>query len=84
MKQTLPFTKEQVQNLAKKHPTPFYIYDEKGMEETARGLNDAFSGFWGVFRNYFAVKACPNPHILEILRKKKVSGRYLVPCRSLG
>ncbi len=71
MKQkTLPFTKEQVQDLAKKHPTPFYIYDEKGMKETARGLNEVFSWVSGGFRNYFAVKACPNPHILEILKNE--------------
>lgn len=68
---TLPFTKEQVMRLAEKHPTPFYIYHEKGIKETARRLNKAFS--WlpeDGFKNYFAVKACPNLYILEMLKNE--------------
>jgi len=47
--------------------TPFHIYDEAGIRETGRRLIEAFSGFDG-FREYFAVKALPNPHILQIIR----------------
>jgi diaminopimelate decarboxylase len=67
---TLPFTKQQVMRLAEKHPTPFYIYHEKGIKETARRLNGAFSWVQGGFKNYFAVKACPNPYIVELLKQE--------------
>ncbi|MCG6893893.1 MAG: diaminopimelate decarboxylase, partial [Desulfobacteraceae bacterium] len=53
--------------LAEHYGTPFHIYDEKGIRETARALFGAFSGLNG-FREYFAVKALPNPSILAILR----------------
>lgn len=48
--------------------TPFHIYDEKGIRETGALLKQAFSGIEG-FREYFAVKALPNPRILEIMRE---------------
>jgi len=65
----LPFTKGQVKEIIKFHPTPFYIYDEKEIRETAKRLNMAFS--WNSqFKNYFAVKACPNNHILKILHEE--------------
>jgi diaminopimelate decarboxylase len=67
---TLPFTKDQIKRLAKDHPTPFYIYHEKGIKETARRLNKAFSWVPNGFKNYFAVKACPNPYILEMLKNE--------------
>lgn len=63
------FTKEQIKQIQKDHPTPFHIYDEKGIRENARKLNDAFSWVPG-FRNHFAVKACPNPYIVDILRQE--------------
>ena len=54
---------------AEQFPTPFYLYDEKGLRENARALNAAFS--WAPdFREYFAVKALPNPHILKIFREE--------------
>jgi diaminopimelate decarboxylase len=65
----LPFTKEQLEMLAAGHPTPFHIYDEKGMRENARALKSAFSWARG-FQEFFAVKACPNPHILKILAEE--------------
>ena len=65
--QHLPFDLATIEAIAKKYPTPFYIYDEKGIRETCRELNWAFSWSQG-FRNYFAVKATPNPHILDILK----------------
>ena len=61
-----PFvTKEQLDEIVKKYPTPFHLYDEKGIRETARNLNKAFSWNKG-FKEYFAVKATPNPTILKI------------------
>ena len=57
----MPFvTLEQVREIAKTHPTPFYIYDERGIRENALRLHDAFSWNKG-FKEYFAVKATPNP-----------------------
>lgn len=65
-----PFvTKEQLEEIAEKYPTPFYLYDEKGIRENARRVNRAFSWNKG-FKEYFAVKATPNPVILEILRSE--------------
>ncbi|MBS3106180.1 diaminopimelate decarboxylase [Candidatus Woesearchaeota archaeon] len=61
----LPFTKKQIGSL----PTPVYIYDEKGIRETAKQLKKAFSIFPG-FKEYFAVKALPNPFILKVLKSE--------------
>lgn len=62
-------TKEQVQEIAKSYPTPFHIYDEKGIRENARALKAAFSWNKG-FREYFAVKATPNPFIMKVLQEE--------------
>ncbi len=65
-----PFvTLEQLQEITKKYPTPFHIYDEKGIRENARRLYQAFSWNKG-FKEYFAVKATPNPYILNILKEE--------------
>ena len=65
-----PFvTLEQIREIAKTYPTPFHIYDEKGIRENARRLYDAFSWNKG-FKEYFAVKATPNPFLLKILREE--------------
>ena len=65
-----PFvTKEEIQEIAKTYPTPFHIYDEKGIRENARKVMQAFSWNPG-FKEYFAVKATPNPTILKILREE--------------
>ncbi|MCX7657612.1 MAG: diaminopimelate decarboxylase [Oscillospiraceae bacterium] len=65
-----PFvTLEQVEEIAKTYPTPFHIYDEKGIRENARRLKQAFSWNKG-FKEYFAVKATPNPFILKILKEE--------------
>ncbi len=65
-----PFvTKELIDSIVKKYPTPFYIYDEKGIRENARALYKAFSWNKG-FREYFAVKATPNPFIMKILMEE--------------
>ena len=66
----IPFvTLEEVKEIVKTHPTPFHIYDEKGIRENARNLKKAFSWNKG-FKEYFAVKATPNPHILNILKEE--------------
>lgn len=65
----VPFTKEFIEAVSKKVPTPFHIYDEAAIRANARAINKAFSWIPG-FKNYFAVKACPNPSILRILREE--------------
>ncbi|MFC3931520.1 diaminopimelate decarboxylase [Streptococcus dentapri] len=65
-----PFvTKEQLDAITAEFPTPFHLYDEKGIRETARAVNEAFSWNPG-FKEYFAVKATPNPTILKILQEE--------------
>jgi len=67
---TLPFTREEIEKAVAEHPTPFYLYDEKGIRESAQRLAGAFDWVPGGFKNYFAVKATPNPYILEITREE--------------
>lgn len=75
----IPFvTKEQIEEINKVYPTPFHIYDEKGIRENARRLKQAFAWNKG-FREYFAVKATPNPFILKILQEEGCG----VDCSSL-
>lgn len=62
-------TKEKIDEITKKIPTPFNIYDEKGIRENARAVYKAFSWNKG-FKEYFAVKANPNPFILKILQEE--------------
>jgi len=65
-----PFVnKQQLETIAREYPTPFYLYDEQGIRENARALNQAFAWNPG-FKEYFAVKATPNPQILKILREE--------------
>ncbi len=65
-----PFvTLPQLQEITRTYPTPFHLYDERGIRATARALNAAFAWNRG-FREYFAVKATPNPQILKILRQE--------------
>ena len=64
-----PFvTKEQLEEIVKEYPTPFHLYDEKGIRENAKAVKEAFAWNPG-FREYFAVKATPNPYILDILKE---------------
>ena len=70
MSEKKPFlTLEQAREITRTYPTPFHIYDEAGIRRTARALNRAFAWNPG-FREYFAVKATPNPFILKILREE--------------
>lgn len=65
-----PFiTLEQIEEITKEYPTPFHIYDEKGIRENARKLNEAFSWNKG-FKEYFAIKATPNPYIIKMLHEE--------------
>ncbi len=71
-------TKELIEKITETYPTPFHIYDEKGIRERARALNNAFSWNKG-FKEYFAVKATPNPVLIDILRQEGCG----VDCSSL-
>jgi len=65
-----PFvTKSQLDGITARYPTPFHLYDEKGMRRNARHVNAAFAWNPG-FKEYFAVKANPNPTLLKILREE--------------
>lgn len=65
----LPFTKAQLEAIAAVHETPFHIYDEQAIRENARRLKAAFAWAPG-FKEYFAVKATPNPYILKLLHEE--------------
>ena len=69
MKKTSFLTLEKANEIAAQIPTPFHIYDEAGIRANARALKAAFSWNPG-FREYFAVKATPNPHIMQVLREE--------------
>ena len=63
-----PFvTYEKLQEIIAKYSTPFYLYDEKGIRENAKAVKEAFAWNKG-FREYFAVKATPNPFLINILK----------------
>ncbi|KYZ78201.1 diaminopimelate decarboxylase [Anaerosporomusa subterranea] len=75
----LPFTKEQLESIIQEYPTPLHIYDEQAIRANARRLLAAFS--WAPkFKEYFAVKATPNPHILSLLREEGIGA----DCSSLA
>jgi len=65
----IPFSREQLEAIAAEHPTPFHLYDEEGIRGVVRSLLGAFD--WAPrFKEYFAVKATPNPYIMELLREE--------------
>jgi len=66
---TLPFTKEKILNIIKKYPTPFHIYDEKAIRQNTRNFLKEFGILEG-FKQFFAVKATPNPNIIKILKQE--------------
>ena len=65
----LPIPADAIRAAAERYPTPFHIYDEEGIRANARRLNRAFAWSPG-FRNFFAVKACPNPFIMKFLTEE--------------
>ncbi len=77
---TLPFTREQLEAVAAQVPTPFHLYDEPAMRQNAREFKAAFSWVPGGFRNHFAVKALPNPHVMALLQQEGMGA----DCSSLG
>ena len=76
----LPFTLDQLEAIAAQVPTPFHLYDEKAIRANARNFYQGFSWVPGGFKNFYAVKALPNPHILELLRDEGMGG----DCSSLA
>jgi len=76
---TVPFTAEQLENIIAQYPTPFHIYDEEGIIENMKAFINAFSWNKG-FKQYFAVKATPNPYIMRVLQKLGVGA----DCSSLA
>ncbi|MCR4923672.1 MAG: diaminopimelate decarboxylase [Lachnospiraceae bacterium] len=61
-------TREKAEEIAKKYPTPFILYDEKGLRENLEAIKNAFSWNKG-YKEYFAVKACPNPFLIRIMKE---------------
>lgn len=85
---TLPFDLERIQEIKQRFPTPFYIYDEAAIRENARSLIKAFDWCHN-FKEYFAVKATPNPRIVEALREEGFgadcsSYAELILCERMG
>ena len=68
MKKKTFVTLEQLREIDKTSPTPYHLYDEQAIRENARRVNEAFSWNPG-FKEYFAVKATPNPYILKLLHE---------------
>ena len=75
----IPLNREELEALTERFPTPFHLYDERGIRENARRLQAAFAWNPG-FKEYFAVKAAPNPYLLKILKAEGFGS----DCSSLG
>ncbi|HEX8931807.1 MAG TPA: diaminopimelate decarboxylase [Patescibacteria group bacterium] len=67
MKKSTPFTKSEIEKIVQKYPTPFHLYDEKAIRDNAKKLIKEFAWNKG-FREFFAVKALPNPYILQVIK----------------
>jgi diaminopimelate decarboxylase len=65
----LPLNKKQLEKILEQYPTPFHLYDEKAIRENARAFKKAFAWNEG-FKEFFAVKAAPNPYLMKILKKE--------------
>jgi diaminopimelate decarboxylase len=65
----IPFSKHQLEKIIEHYPTPFHIYDEKGIREYARKFNQAFSWNPG-FKEFYAIKSAPNPFLMKIMRQE--------------
>jgi len=76
---TIPFTKAQIEKIIKQYPTPFHIYDEKGIIKSSNTLYKSFEWSDG-FKNFYAVKALPNPAILKLVKSLGMG----VDCSSLA
>ena len=69
MTKQIPFSKKQIEKIIEQTPTPFHIYDEKGIREDARKFNRTFSWNPG-FKEYYAIKSAPNPYLMKIMREE--------------
>jgi diaminopimelate decarboxylase len=69
MTKQIPFSKKQIEKIIEQTPTPFHIYDEKGIREYARKFNRTFSWNPG-FKEYYAIKSAPNPYLMKIMREE--------------
>lgn len=75
-----PVAPDKLEEIIKEYPTPFHIYDEAAIRQNLRRLFRAFDWAPG-FREYFAVKAAPNPYLLEIIREEGAAA-IAAACRS--
>ncbi|HEY4786121.1 MAG TPA: diaminopimelate decarboxylase [Bacteroidales bacterium] len=75
----LPFSKEQLEKIIETYPTPFHIYDEKAMRAFAKKFTAAYAWNTG-FKEYYAIKACPNPYLMKILK----SEGFGIDCSSMA
>jgi diaminopimelate decarboxylase len=69
MTKQIPFSKKEIEKIIEKYPTPFHIYDEKGIRENARKFLKAFSWNEG-FKEFYAIKAAPNPFLMKIMKEE--------------
>jgi diaminopimelate decarboxylase len=76
---SLPFDKAKLEEIVSQFPTPFHIYDEKGIRDYARKFNQAFSWNEG-YREYYAIKAAPNPYLMKIMQQEG----FGIDCSSLA
>lgn len=76
---SLPFDQAKLEEIVSQFPTPFHIYDEKGIREYARKFNQAFSWNDG-YREYYAIKAAPNPYLMKIMQQEG----FGIDCSSLA
>lgn len=76
---TVPFSKEEIEKIIEQYPTPFHIYDEKAMLDYADYFINSFNWNQG-FKQYYAIKACPNPYIMKLLKDKGMG----IDCSSLA
>jgi diaminopimelate decarboxylase len=75
----LPFGKEKLEDIISQYPTPFHIYEEKGIKDYARKFNKAFEWNEG-YREYYAIKAAPNPYLMKIMQQEG----FGIDCSSLA
>lgn len=76
---TVPFTKEEIEKIITEYPTPFHIYDEEAMLDYAEYFINSFAWNEG-FKQYYAIKACPNPFIMKLLKGKGMG----IDCSSMA
>jgi diaminopimelate decarboxylase len=79
MTKQIPFSKRQIEKIIEQHPTPFHIYDEKGIRDYARKFIKAFSWNPG-FKEFYAIKSAPNPYLMKIMREEG----FGIDCSSLA